>query len=76
MDVVERRFFAPGNPWPADPRQKQIGQYAEAKALGSAEAVSLEILPTGLGMALEEVRQLVQQVKEDISNINIHFYYT
>lgn len=76
IDVQEKLILAPGSTWPTDARQKNQGKWMSATALQGIEGLSLKILHHGLGMPMEEVNQLVVQVRKDIDNKNIHFYWT
>jgi hypothetical protein len=76
VDVTEKVIFAPGNTWPnEDAALQNIGKWMSATALQGIEGLSLRILHQGLGMPIEDIHELVAQVKKDILNRNIHFFW-
>ncbi|ORY70509.1 S-adenosyl-L-methionine-dependent methyltransferase, partial [Pseudomassariella vexata] len=58
VDVVEKQFCCPINPWPVDRKQKRIGQFTHTSPNHLVEAVSLKVLQQGLHMDLDTVRDL------------------
>lgn len=75
VDVQEKIILGPGSTWPEDLILKNQGKWMSATALQGIEGLSLKILHHGLGMPIEEVNQLVAQVRKDIENKDIHFYW-
>ncbi|KAH8649020.1 S-adenosyl-L-methionine-dependent methyltransferase [Xylariales sp. PMI_506] len=75
INVRETIILCPGNPWPEDPKLKEMGRYLESDFHDGVEGISLRILQKGLGMTLEEVLELVGKVKKDLIDPNIHFHW-
>ncbi|KAH8681992.1 S-adenosyl-L-methionine-dependent methyltransferase [Xylariales sp. PMI_506] len=65
VNVAEKIIRMLGNPWPDDPRLKAQGA-----------CLSLRILGRGLGMEIKDIEDLIIQVRADVSNRNLHFYWT
>ena len=75
VDVVKTPFRWPQNEWPKEDKYKEIGFLTRENFTLGVEAMSLALLTRGLGWELEEVHQLVGQVRKDISDENIHAYW-
>ncbi|ORY55836.1 S-adenosyl-L-methionine-dependent methyltransferase [Pseudomassariella vexata] len=75
VDVEERVVLCPGNNWPVDARQRQMGKFMAQDNMEILQGISLRTLRRGLGMSQIEVEVLLAQVRVDIMNKNIHFYW-
>ncbi|CZT07129.1 uncharacterized protein RCO7_09690 [Rhynchosporium graminicola] len=65
VDVVEKKFFWPGNTWPRGKKQKEMRMTMLAN-----------FMEGGLyGMSAEEVNEVVRDVKKDMGDRSIHAYY-
>lgn len=76
VDIREVIIHVPANPWPVDKDMKDVGTWTLAGAMQGIEGMSLRILGNGLGMVVPEIRQLVAQVKKDLSDRRHRFYWT
>lgn len=75
VDVHERIEKIPINPWPKDPRLKEIGQYNEANWLDGLAAFSYKLFgPKGLGWNKDEIEVFLIAVRKSIQNRHIHAY--
>ncbi|KAH7355244.1 S-adenosyl-L-methionine-dependent methyltransferase [Rhexocercosporidium sp. MPI-PUGE-AT-0058] len=73
--VVEKKFFWPGNTWPKGKKQKEMGMTMLANSMEGVEAISLKMFTGLYGMGIEEVNEVVRDVKKDLCDKNIHAYY-
>jgi hypothetical protein len=74
VDVVEKHFQWPINPWAKGARMKTIGAYCQENILRGMEALSMAVLTRGAGMTKEEVMELTAAAKRDVPNRDIHAY--
>lgn len=54
-DVHEEIFKVPVNPWPKDPRMKDLGKMCELNLLDGVQGFSLALLHRGLGWTKNEI---------------------
>lgn len=74
-DVTEEKRAIPGNAWPRGKEAKMMGVWQMTNFLDGLQAVSMRIFTKGLGMAPEEVELFLVDVRKDIKNHGIHFYF-
>lgn len=75
INVVEEKLVIPGNPWPKGKDQKVMGVWQMTNFLEGLHAVSMTIFTKGLGMSPEQVEVFLVDVRKDIRNLGIHFYF-
>lgn len=75
VDVVERKFALPGNPWAKGEDQKMLGMMQMENILDGLHGFSIGLFTKMLGMAAEEVELMLMEVRKDLRNTKIHFYY-
>ena len=75
INVTEQKLAIPGNPWPKGKDMKMMGLWQMTNFLDGIEAVSMAIFTKGLGMSHEEVQVFLVDVRNDIKDHNIHFYF-
>jgi SAM-dependent methyltransferase len=75
IDVVERKFALPGNPWAKGEDQKMLGMMQMENILDGLHGFSIGLFTKMLGMAAEEVELMLMDVRKDLRNTKIHFYY-
>lgn len=75
VNVTEDRLAIPGNAWPRGREQKMLGLWQMTNFLDGIHAVSMTIFTKGLGMTPEEVELLLVDVRKDIKNNGVHFYF-
>ncbi|KAK4132171.1 S-adenosyl-L-methionine-dependent methyltransferase [Trichocladium antarcticum] len=74
-NVVQVEYRWPTNPWPSDPKQKDIGQWCLVNALVGLQASSLRIFTGVLGWSATELEGLLAGVRKDLENPDIHAYW-
>jgi hypothetical protein len=75
VDVVEEKLAIPGNPWPKGKEAKTLGYWQMTNFYDGLSAVTQTALHRGLGMSMEEIELLYTQVRKDIRDTRVHFYY-
>lgn len=74
VDVVEDVGPLPGNPWPTDARNKDLGRWQVANFYRGLRGISWKLLRAG-GMSAEEVEVFIEKVKSDLTNVDLHFCF-
>jgi hypothetical protein len=74
-DAREEVFAVPGNPWAKGDEQKQLGAMQLENILEGLHGISIVLFTKFLGMSPEAVETLLVDVRKDLMNRNIHFYY-
>jgi SAM-dependent methyltransferase len=74
VDIVERREYAPMNPWAKGQRNKVLSIWIQRNLLMGLEALSMALFTRVLGMEKREVEQLLLAVERDIKDTKIHCY--
>lgn len=64
----------PCGPWPADPKQKEMGAYLLLTCDNAFEAFGLALLTRVAGMPLEDVEELITGAKKDVKSKKVHSY--
>lgn len=75
VDVTERKFALPGNSWAKGDDQKMLGTMQLENILQGLHAFSIGLFTKMLGMGVEEVELMLVDVRKDLRNTKIHFYY-
>ncbi|OIW29233.1 S-adenosyl-L-methionine-dependent methyltransferase [Coniochaeta ligniaria NRRL 30616] len=75
VNVVEEKLVIPGNAWPRGRDMKRLGLWQMTNFLDGIHAVTMTIFTKGLGMSPEEVELLLVDVRKDIKNLGVHFYF-
>ncbi|KAI1424187.1 S-adenosyl-L-methionine-dependent methyltransferase [Xylaria sp. FL1777] len=73
--IREEVFAVPGNPWPKGAEQKQLGAMQMENILEGLQGISISLFTKFLGMSSEAVEALLVDVRKDLIDRNIHFYY-
>ncbi|ORY58752.1 S-adenosyl-L-methionine-dependent methyltransferase [Pseudomassariella vexata] len=76
VDIIEKKVACPGNSWPVDPHQRELGRWQAVNTTSSIQGISLRVLQKGLGMSVDAINELSKQVQADACNRNIHWYCT
>lgn len=63
-----------GNPWPSDLRNQDLGRWELANFYKAIRGISWKLL-RALDMPAEEIEDLVEKVKFDMTNLNRHFCF-
>ncbi|KAI1184772.1 S-adenosyl-L-methionine-dependent methyltransferase [Nemania serpens] len=74
-DVREEVFAVPGNPWAKGAEQKQLGALQMENILEGLYGISISLFTKFLGMSPEAVEAMLVDVRRDLMDRNIHFYY-
>ncbi|KAI1756237.1 S-adenosyl-L-methionine-dependent methyltransferase [Xylaria castorea] len=74
-DAREEVFAVPGNPWAKGEEQKQLGALQMENILEGLYGISISLFTKFLGMSPQAVETLLVDVRKDLMNRNIHFYY-
>ncbi|GAP85041.2 putative methyltransferase domain-containing protein [Rosellinia necatrix] len=75
VDVREEAFALPGNPWAKGEEQKQLGALQMENILEGLHGISIRLFTKFLGMSPQAVEALLVDVRRDLMDRNIHFYY-
>lgn len=74
-EVREEKFLVPGNPWPRDKEWRQLGMLQMTNILEGLHGISINLFTKFLNMSVEAVEVFLSDVRRDIRNPRIHFYY-
>jgi hypothetical protein len=74
-DVREEVFAVPGNPWAKGEVQKHLGAMQMENILEGIHGISMLLFTKHLGMSTSAVEALLVDVRKDLKDRNIHFYY-
>lgn len=69
------RSQVPGNPWAKGREKKSLGLWQMQNILDGLHGISMVLLTKFLNMSPEAVEVLLVDVRKDIQNPRIHFYY-
>jgi hypothetical protein len=75
VDITEKEFLWPSNPWTKDKKLKELGLWNQENLAVGFSAFLMAILTRALGWSKEEVDVLTAHVKNDVSNRKIHSYW-
>lgn len=73
-DVTLRIVKVPMNPWPKDPRQKEIGRYMQVEQESAAPGYTNALLSRVLGWSKEEIDVLLAHIVSELRDRSIHQY--
>ncbi|KAK7731597.1 hypothetical protein SLS63_005283 [Diaporthe eres] len=74
VDVVEQVGLLPGNPWPEDPKLRELGKWQMTSLYRGLRGLSFKLL-RALGMPPEAVEELISAAREDLRNTRLHFSF-
>ena len=74
VDVHEATYKVPLNPWPKDPRLKEIGKYYLVQSFEAAESFVLQLYTKVLGKSTEETYDFIDKVRKELANRELHIY--
>lgn len=75
VNVKEIEYVWPQNPWPRNPRLKELGRWNLVNSLDGLEGYSMALFTRAHGMSAEEVQVLMAGVRADMKNTKIHAYW-
>ncbi|KAJ2904068.1 hypothetical protein MKZ38_008879 [Zalerion maritima] len=73
VDVAEKKFYWPMNPWPRGAYYKSIGSFFMEDMLSGVDGISFKVLK-GLGWGMEEIQILLARVRKDMMDPRIMAY--
>lgn len=73
-DVVEKRYEWPLGTWAKSERMKTIGRLYREETLQMLESFSMAVMMRGLGMTVDEVKGILEGVREEVWSNKIHVY--
>jgi hypothetical protein len=74
VDVVEKKFQWPMNPWPKGKYYKTLGRGYNQDLHEGLEGITMAIFTRAHGMKKEEVQEMVMEVRRNIDDKNLHNY--
>ncbi|CAG8951124.1 hypothetical protein HYFRA_00006522 [Hymenoscyphus fraxineus] len=74
VDVQEKVYKLPVNPWPRDPHLKTLGKMQEANWLAGLNAISMGLFSRVFGWNKTEIEVYLVNVRKSISNKRVHAY--
>ncbi|THV49750.1 hypothetical protein BGAL_0181g00230 [Botrytis galanthina] len=74
VDIVEKHFFWPCNPWVGGEKEKLLAMWTQQNLLDGIEGMTMRNLTAGLGWTPEQVEMLLVGVRKDLQNKRINFY--
>ncbi|KAK3321827.1 S-adenosyl-L-methionine-dependent methyltransferase [Apodospora peruviana] len=75
VDVVERKFALPGNPWAKGQEEKILGTMQMTNIMDGLHGMSMSLFTKVLGWTVDEVDTFLVDVTRDLKDRRIHFYY-
>jgi len=72
--VVQKEYVWPGNPWPKDPKLKELGHWNLENISGGLEDLSMALFTRVLGWSKEEVEVFLLGVRKDLKDRSKHNY--
>ncbi|CAF3457233.1 unnamed protein product [Fusarium graminearum] len=75
VDVVETIYKWPTNPWPRDPKFKEMGLWNYENLGNGASGLSLALFTRALGWTAEQVEIFLVDVRRDMKNRAIHGWW-
>ncbi|KAK7442183.1 TAM domain methyltransferase [Colletotrichum acutatum] len=75
VDVEEKKAIWPYNPWPKDPKLKELGLWAQASAGSGIEAASMALFTRVLNWTKEKATVFIAEVRNEHKKIGVHAYY-
>lgn len=73
VDVVEKFFYLPTSQWAKGKYFKTLSAYFQEDLLNATEGISLRTMAL-MGWKVDDIREFLPKVREDIKNTNIHAY--
>jgi len=74
VDVVEKHFQWPLNPWPKGTHHKTLGAWFHADIMEGFDGLSMAFLTRGGRLTPDEVKVLLVDVRKDFADRRIHAY--
>lgn len=75
VEVEEHKFALPGNPWAKGEKEKMLGLMQMTNILDGIHGMTMAMFTKILGWSVEEVEVFLVNVRKDLQNKDIHFYY-
>ncbi|KAK4172390.1 Phosphoethanolamine N-methyltransferase 1 [Triangularia setosa] len=75
VNVTEKVYKWPINPWPKDPKYKEIGLWTEENFCGGIFGLSVALFTRALGWTSEELEVFLVEVRKDLRDRGVHAYW-
>ncbi|KAI8662358.1 hypothetical protein NCS56_01039400 [Fusarium sp. Ph1] len=75
VNIEERNFKVPIGGWPHDPKQKEIGRYAQATLEQDIEGYVLFMANTVEGWSKDEIEVYIRLLRRELHSGKMHPYY-
>ncbi|RJE17443.1 Methyltransferase, partial [Aspergillus sclerotialis] len=73
-NVEEEIYKIPYNPWPKDPKMKELGRYHLPNMVESLESYTMALFTRVLGWTPEEIHAFLPKVRKEMEDRSIHLY--
>ncbi|RKK77208.1 hypothetical protein BFJ69_g6459 [Fusarium oxysporum] len=74
VDVVDKRFKWPTNPWPRDKKHKELGTWNHYNSSNALESLTMASFSRAHGWSRDEVIMFLVDVRKDLNNPSVHAY--
>ncbi|KAF7563705.1 hypothetical protein G7046_g392 [Stylonectria norvegica] len=74
VDIQEKLIKVPSGGWPADPKLKEIGEFAQFAVMSDVESFIL-FFTSILGWSREEVIVFIARLRRELNSLKHHVYY-
>ncbi|QKD52025.2 S-adenosyl-L-methionine-dependent methyltransferase [Fusarium oxysporum Fo47] len=74
VDVVDKRFKWPTNPWPRDKKYKELGTWNHYNSSNALESLTMASFSRAHGWSRDEVIMFLVDVRKDLNNPSVHAY--
>lgn len=74
VDIKTVKYAWPTNSWPKSKHLKQLGKFCSENFMNALSGLCLAVLSRGRGMSKEAIEDLLDGVRKDLNNKDIHAY--
>ena len=67
-------YKIPYNPWPKDPKMKELGRYHQLNMIEGLESYTMALFTRVLGWTVEEVHTFIAKARAEMVDRSIHLY--
>ncbi|KAH8896408.1 S-adenosyl-L-methionine-dependent methyltransferase [Thozetella sp. PMI_491] len=75
VNVTAVQYKWPLNPWPADPKYKELGTWTQHNMLGGISGLSMALYTRGHGWTMDELEAFLVDVRKEWKLKSIHGYW-
>lgn len=73
-NITEKMIPVPINAWPKDPKMKQVGLWQQVNLMHGLQGFTVKLFTEFKGYSEDQVTSLLEKVKADLGNKEIHAY--